>query len=92
MEDQQRLAALIEIREELVRENPGYDTEKYSNLLAGLTLSIQRLKKKIGPVQERPKIVISTSQWLAAISFAFSLAAAYCKHKERKKLFEDHSD
>ena len=92
MEDQQRLAALNQLRDELARKPPGRDAEKYSKALAALTNDIDRLKEKIGPAQERPKIVITTSQWLGAISFAFSIAAVYYKHKERKKLFEALSD
>ena len=92
MEDQQRLAALNQLRDELAQKAPGRDAEKYSMTLAALTNEIARLKEKIGPAQERPKIVMTTSQWLGAISFAFSIAAVYYKHKERKKLFEDLSD
>ena len=92
MEDQQRLAALYQLRDELARKPPGHDVEKYSKTLAALTNDINRLKEKIGPAQEHPKNVITTSQWLGALSFAFSIAAVYYKHKERKKLFEDLSD
>ena len=92
MEDQQRLAALNQLRDELARKPPGGDAEKYSKTLASLTNEIDRLKEKIGPAQEPPKLVITTSQWLGAISFAFSIAAFYYKQKERKKLFEALSD
>ena len=83
MEDQQRLAVLYRLRDEHVRNPPVRDA---------LTIVINRLKEKIGPAQEHPKIVFTTSQWLGAISFAFSIAAVYYKHKERKKLFEALSD
>ena len=92
MEDQQRLSALYRLRYELARITSGSGAEKYSKTLATLTNDIARLKEKIGPTQEHPKIVITTSQWLGAISFAFSIAAVYYKHKERKKLFEALSD
>ena len=83
MEDQQRLAALYQLRAELT-QNP--------TVRDALTYEIARLKEKIGPAQERLKIVMTTSQWLGAISFAFSIAAVYYRHKERKKLFEALSD
>ena len=34
MEDQQRLAALYQLRDELARKSPGHDVEKYSKTLA----------------------------------------------------------
>ena len=86
MEDQQRLADLNQLRHELAQKTPGRDAEKYSKTLAALTNEIDWLKEKIGPAQERPKIVMTTSQWLGTISFAFSIAAAYYKHKEIKKI------
>ena len=92
MEDQQRLAALCQLRSELAQKTPGRDAEKYSKTLAALMNDIDRLKEKIRPAQEPPKKVITTSQWLGAISVAFSIAAAYYKQKEIKKLFEDLSD
>ena len=93
MEDQQRLATLYQLRDELVRKLSGSAAERhYSKVVAALTNDINRLKEKIGPAQERPKIVMTTSQWLGAIGFAFSIAAVYYRHKERKKLFEALSD
>ena len=86
MEDQQRLAVLYQLRDELVQKTPDRGVEEYSKTLATLTDGIDRLKEKIGPAQE--PLVITTSQWLGAISFVFSVAAVYYKHKERKKLFE----
>ena len=86
MEDQQRLAALCQLRDELAQKTPGRDAEKYSKGLAALTNDIDRLKEKIGPAQERPKIVITTSQWLGAISFAFSMGGGLLQTKRDKKI------
>ena len=101
MGDQQRLVALTQLRRELSRITPGCDVENCSNNIASLTVAINRLKEKIGPqavievhriLDQEDTPAITTSQWLGAIGFAFSLAAVYYKHKERKKLFEDLYD
>ena len=86
MEGRQTLAALYQLRCELARKHPYWGDEI---LLKDV---INLLQEKIVQPQERPKIVITTSQWLGAISFACSIAAVYYKHKERKKLFEALSD
>ena len=94
MTDQQRLAAFIEIRDEIARKSTAHKTMSGENAkkIVELTGAIERLKEKIGESQEPYKIAITTSQWLAAIGFVFSMASAYYKSKERKKLFEDLSD
>ena len=86
MEGRQTLAALYQLRCELARKHPDWGDEIY------LRDAINLLQEKIVQPQEPPKKVITTSQWLGPISFAFSIAAVCYKNKEIKKLFEDLSD
>ena len=94
MTDQKLLAAFIEARDQTARRACAHKTLSCEDAkkIVQQTTTFERLKEKIEQSQEPYKPEITTSQWLGAIGFAFSMAAVYYKHKERKKLFEDHSD
>ena len=80
MEGRQTLAALYQLKCELARKHPDWGDEIY------LSDVINLLHEKMIPPQEPPKKVITTSQWLGPLSFAFSIVAAYYRHKEIKKI------